>query len=406
MESTSPAPITSLPQPPKARPRSARRAFTILGAVFAALLAGVGVYLFLTRNQEETDDAQIEADVEPIAPRVSGAVLSVAARDNQRVAAGALLITIDPADYEAREKQAEADLALARAEADAAFAQVRIIEASAHGGLTAAEAALAGSTVGVGSAKASVEAARAAVARAQANAHKARLDLDRARQLFADRAVPQDRLEATQAAADASAAALAQAKAQFAAALDAQGQAVSRVAEAKGRLGIARPIDAEIAAARAQAAAAAARVSAAEAALALKKLDLGYTRVVAPIAGIVSKLHLQPGQLLAAGQPIAELVPTAIYVEANFKETQVGRMRPGQRASFEVDAFPGRSFAGKVQSLSGGTGARFSLLPPDNASGNFVKVVQRMPVRIEITDPPANLLLAAGLSADVTVYEN
>ncbi len=406
MDSTAPAQLAPVPDPPPPQARSPRRAFAILAAVLGVVLAVVGAYVYATRDQVDTDDAQIEADVVPVAPRVGGSVLSVAVHDNERVQAGQLLVTIDPADYEAREKQAEADLALAQAQAGAAAAQEQIVEASAHGGLTQAEAALSGSTVGVGSADAAIAAARAAVARAEAEWHKSQIDLKRTQQLFEDRAVPQDRLDSAQIASDAAGAALAQTKAQLAAALDARRQAQSRVVEAKGRLGIARPIDAQIDAAKAQAAAAQARVQAAQAALALAKLQLGYTRVVAPIAGIVSKVKLQPGQIVAPGQPIAELVPSAIYVEANFKETQIGGMRPGQRAEIHVDAFPGRSFEGKVQSLSGGTGARFSLLPPDNASGNFVKVVQRVPVRIQLTNPPDDIQLEAGLSVDVTVYEH
>lgn len=404
MESSAPATQVSPIAPVPAKPRSSSRTFGILGAVLAIALGGVGAYLFATRNEQSTDDAQIEADVVPVAPRVPGSVLRVDITDNQRVKAGQLLVEIDPADYEAREKQAEADLALATAQATAAVAQEQIVEASAHGGLTSAQAALSGSSVGVGSAAATAEAARAAVARAQADLHKTEIDLGRTQQLFNDRAVAQDRLDAAQAAHDSATAALAQAKAQLAAAMDARQAALTRVTEAQGRLAISKPIDAQIDGAKAQAAAAQARVAAAEAALTLAKLQLGYTKITAPTDGIASGVKLQPGQILAAGQPIAELVPNDIYVVANFKETQIGRMRPGQRAEIVVDAFSDRHLEGKVASLSGGTGARFSLLPPDNASGNFVKVVQRVPVRIRLVDPPKELPLAAGLSSDVTVF--
>jgi membrane fusion protein (multidrug efflux system) len=146
-----------------------------------------------------------------------------------------------------------------------------------------------------------------------------------------------------------------------------------------------------------------ARVDGARAALEQAKLQLSYTKVVAPADGVVSRLTVREGQLVAAAQPAAQLVPTRTYVVANFKDTQVGDMRPGQRADIEVDAFPGKKLEGRVESLSGGTGARFSLLPPDNASGNFVKVVERVPVRIAWTKPPT-LALRAGLSANVTVH--
>jgi membrane fusion protein, multidrug efflux system len=163
------------------------------------------------------------------------------------------------------------------------------------------------------------------------------------------------------------------------------------------------PVDTAIAVARANAALAHARVRSAEAQLALARMDYAHARVTAPADGAVSRLVARPGQLVAAAQPLAELVPLETYVVANFKETQIGRMHPGDRAAVTVDAYPGRTFEGRVASLSGGTGARFSLLPPDNASGNFVKVVQRVPVRIRWTKP-LRVRLRAGLSADVTVY--
>jgi membrane fusion protein (multidrug efflux system) len=137
--------------------------------------------------------------------------------------------------------------------------------------------------------------------------------------------------------------------------------------------------------------------------LTLAKLQLGYTRVLAPADGVASKLMVHDGQLVGIGQPVVELVPTATYVLANFKETQVGQMHPGQRAEIEIDAFPGRKFEGKVESLAGGTGAAFSLLPADNATGNFVKVVQRVPVRVSWVNLPGDISMRAGLSADVTV---
>ena len=404
MESSAPASVSSLPPAQAPARRSPRRAFTLLAIVLGVVVAGLGVYLFLTRNQESTDDAEIEADVVPIAPRVGGTILKVEVKDNQHVKAGELLVEIDPADYDAKEKQAEAELSLAQARAEGTQAQEKIVEASATGGFSSAEAALSGSSVGVFSADSQVEASQAALLRSQADQHKAELDLRRTKQLFADHAVAQDRMDNAQIAFESSSAQLAQARAQISSASEARHAAKARVAEAKGRLGMARPIEAQIQAARAQALAAGAQVKAAEAMLALAKLQLSYTRVIAPSDGIASKVRIQPGQLLSPGQPIVELVPEAVYLEANFKETQIGSMKPGQRVDISVDAFPGRTFHGTVESLSGGTGARFSLLPPDNASGNFVKVVQRVPVRIRFTEPPRESL-QAGLSADVTVYE-
>jgi len=175
------------------------------------------------------------------------------------------------------------------------------------------------------------------------------------------------------------------------------------VGEAKGRLAQSKPVSAQLAVAHAAAELARARVLGAAAQARLADLQLSYTRVTASEDGVVSKLGVHEGQIVQPGQPVIELVPAKSYVLANFKETQIGKMKPGQRVEITVDAFPGRKFEGKVESLSGGTGARFALLPPDNASGNFVKVVQRVPVRIAWEKPP-QVRLAAGLSADVTVY--
>jgi membrane fusion protein (multidrug efflux system) len=176
-----------------------------------------------------------------------------------------------------------------------------------------------------------------------------------------------------------------------------------RVDEARGRLDQSAPIAAQIGAARANADLAHAHVKVSQAALDLAKLQLSYTKVLAPEDGLATKLSVQPGQMIQVGQPMAELVPDRTYVVANFKETQIGRMHPGQTARIHIDAFPGSDIEARVESLSGGTGARFSLLPPDNASGNFVKVVQRVPVRLSWVKQPS-LPLRAGLSTEVTVY--
>jgi membrane fusion protein (multidrug efflux system) len=371
--------------------------------VFGVLLVGIGGYMLWTAGEEGTDDAQVAADLVPVGARVAGQVVKVHVQENQLVKKGDLLVELDPADYSARVKQADADLASQRAQATAADAQVAVIAAGSKGGLTSARAALAGSAVSVGSADAQLLAARAALQRAQADAHKAELDLARARELKAANAVPQERVDNAQAAADSARAALAQAKAGVAVAEEARRAAQERVGEARGRLSQSSPIEAQIVAARAQAELAHARVQSAEAQLELAKLQLGYTRVTAPADGVASKLSVHEGQLVAIGTPIIELVPTGTYVVANFKETQVGKMKPGQRADIKIDAYPGKKFHGKVESLSGGTGSSFALLPADNASGNFVKVVQRVPVRIAWSGAP-NLPLRAGLSVDVTVH--
>lgn len=383
--------------------KNKRRPFVIVGVVVAVMLVAIGAYLLATAGQEDTDDAAVAADMVPVGTRVAGQIVKVHVQENQLVHKGDVIAEIDPADYAARVKQAEAELASQQAQAAAADAQVAVTEAGSRGGLSSARAALAGSTVSVSSAEAQLAAAQASLLRAQADARKAELDLSRAKELKAANAVPQERVDNAQAANDAAVAALAQAKAQVAVAQEARKAAQEHVGEMRGRVNASSPVAAQIAAVRAQADLAHARVQAAEAQLELARLQLSYTAVKAPADGVASKLTVHEGQLVSVGSPVIELVPTETYVIANFKETQLGKMKAGQRVDIEVDAYPGKKFEGKVESLSGGTGSSFSLLPADNASGNFVKVVQRVPVRIAWTRAP-EMAMRAGLSVDVTVH--
>jgi membrane fusion protein (multidrug efflux system) len=400
VHATAPAVVATVPEAP---PKRKRRPFAILGVVALVVVAVIGGYRLLTAGHEDTDDAQIAADMVPVATRVAGAVAHVHIKENQLVKRGDLLIEIDPSDYDARVQQAEAELATAKAQAAGAEAQVEIVDATSKGGLVSARAALSGTTAGVQSATAQLAASRAALARSDADLKKAETDLDRARTLRQANAVPQQQLDNAQIAADAARAAKAQAVAQVSLAEEGRRSAESRVGEAQGRVSQSAPVAPQIAAARANADLSNARVRSAEAALALAKLQLGYTKIAAPADGYASKLTVHEGQLVTTGQPLIELVPTTTYVIANFKETQVGSMHVGQPAEIKVDALPGHTFEGKIESLSGGTGASFSLLPADNATGNFVKVVQRVPVRVAWVNPPGDVALRAGLSADVTV---
>jgi membrane fusion protein, multidrug efflux system len=372
--------------PARARPR---RRWLILGAVSLAVLLGIGGYAWVTHGKESTDDAQVEADVVPLSTRVAGQVKRVAAQDNAHVKKGDLVLELDDADYAARVQQAEAEVDTAAAQAAAADAQAQVTAAGARGGFTSAQAGVTGSS-------AQVATARAGLVRAQAEEHKAALELQRSKELRAANVVPQQKLDEDQAAYDVARAALAQAQAN----LDA---AQSRIGEARGRLSQSSPVEAAVAAAQANARLAHARQKSAEAALALARLQLSYTKLYAQEDGQVTRLTAREGQMVQPGQPLAELVPDHTYVVANFKETQIGEMKPGQRVEIEIDAFPGKKLEGKVESLAGGTGSRFSLLPPDNASGNFVKVVQRVPVRIAWVNVPEGVTLRPGLSADVTV---
>jgi membrane fusion protein (multidrug efflux system) len=399
-----PAPVpVAAPAPVSVKASRGKKPFLILAAVVAVALLAYGLYSLLTAGRESTDDAQVAADIVPVSARVGGLVAHVHIHENQSVHGGDLLIELDPADYQARVQQAEAELANAQAQAAAADAQVQIVEATSKGGLASARAALTGSAAGVGSAQAQLVVARAAATHADAELKKAEVDLQRARTLRQAGALPQDRLDSAQIGYDAASAAKAQADAQVLLAQDSQRGAQSRVGEARGRVDQSAPVAPQIASAQAGAALAAARVRSAQAALSLARLQLSYTRIAAPADGYASRLSVHEGQLVSMGQPLIELVPPNSYVVANFKETQIGKMRPGQPATIEVDGFPGRKLTGRVESLAGGTGASFSLLPPDNATGNFVKVVQRVPVRIAWDKLPDDLVLRPGLSADVTV---
>ncbi len=403
-EPNSPAAPAAEPQQlaPVAK-RNKAKPYLILGAIVAVGVAGYGAVSWISRGKESTDDAQVDADVVTVSARVAGTVLKVHVTDNQQVHKGDLLIEIDPADLTAKEKQAEAELAAARAQAAAADAQVRIVSATSKGGLSAAQAQLSGTATSVASAGAQIDVAKAALAQAQAEAARADTDMARAVALRKDEAVPQAQVDTARANADAAHAAVARANAQLVASEEFRRTAQTQIAEAKGRVEQSAPVDAQLAVAQANADLAHARADASEASLAEAKLQLSYTHIEAPADGLLSRLAVHEGQLVQAGQQVVGLVPDTTYVVANFKETQVGNMRAGQRAEISVDALPGRTFEGKVESTSPGTGARFSLLPADNASGNFVKVVQRLPVKIAWVNVPADVKLAAGLSVDVTV---
>lgn len=388
------------PVPKKSK---AMRAYLVLAGLSIVALAVYFIHGYITRNEVYTDDAQVDADVVPVATRVGGVVLKMNVQDNQKVAAGTVIAEIDPADYQAKVDAAQADLEAAQAQAEAADAQVDITTSASAGGLSSAKAMVRGTDASVKSAQAQVEAAAAAVARARAELTKAQSDYQRAKTLHDAGAISGQELDAATTARDSAAAALDAANANLAAAHDQQASAESRVAEARGQLEQSTPVNRKIAAAVAAAKLAHAHVSAAQAALDLAKLQLSYTKITAPTAGYVSKLAVHDGQMVQPGMTVLMVVPVESYVIANFKETQMGRIAPGDPVDITVDAIGG-TLHGKVASISPGTGARFSLMPPDNATGNFVKVVQRVPVKIA-WDPGQDLSkLHAGLSAEVKVH--
>ncbi len=402
-----PAPAEPVPSPRAAaaaqrKKGGARRGIFLL--VLLAVGAGVGHYAWTRRFLESTDDAQLDSDVVPVAARTGGAVVALHFTDNQPVKAGDLLVEIDPAPAKARLAQAEAELLAAKAAADAADATAALTESNARGGKKVAEASLQGATVSVVVTADTITEARAQAMAAKATRDKTKADLDRTKSLVESGSLPSSQLESSQAAYDSAEASLSQANARVATMQASTSQAQTKVTEASARLALADTIEAQIKESQAKAAMARARVGTAEATRDLASLELSYTRVLAPRGGIVSKRSVAPGQNIAPGQTVLMIVPTdALWVTANFKETQVGRMHVGQPVHVTIDSYGGRELHGVVESFSGATGARFALLPPDNATGNYTKVVQRVPVRVKLVDPPKDLLLLPGLSVELSV---
>ena len=386
-----------------ARRRRAKNAYLILAASAVAVAALWFVHRWWTHGKEDTDDAQVEADIVPIAPRVGGVIKTARVHDHQTVKAGELLFEIDPADLDVEVARCEAELQAAQAQQAAADAQVGVVQSSSTGGLSSARAALTGAGASVRSAEEAMRAAQAAVERAKADLSTAESDLKRQQDLFAQKAGTRHDVEHAQQARDVAKASLDAASAQLAMARDQHNLAQARVAEAEGRVTQSTPVDQAVAAAQAGSKLAAARVTAAQVALDKARLQRSYAAVAAPVSGMISKLGAHAGQHVMAGQPLLMLVPVDSYVIANFKEGQVGRMKAGDPVDIEVDAYPGQTFHGVVDTVSPATGARFSMIPPDNATGNFVKVVQRVPVKITWSPTPS-AAMRPGLSAEVTVH--
>ena len=397
-----------------------QRRVGLIAGVVLLLVAGAIVWFWATSGRESTDDAQVDARVTQIASRVAGTVAKVAIDDNQLVEAGTVLIELDPRDYQVAVEKARAELADAEATALAAQSNVAITSTTAASNVTTARGGIAQAQSGVTAAEKEVEAARARLVTAQArlreaeaNAAKAARDVERFRGLLAKDEISQQQFDTTAAAAEALKAGVDSARSQIAEAEAGIRVAESKLAQARAgeqqahaELDTAQTAPSQIAATRARASSAEARVMQARANLAQADLHLQYTTVKAPARGIVSKKGVNTGQVIQAGQPLLALVQIDdVWVTANFKETQLKDMRPGQRATIDVDAFGGREFKGKVDSVAGATGSRFSLLPPENATGNFVKVVQRVPVKIVLEpgqDPEHRL--RPGMSVTPTVY--
>jgi len=383
-----PLPVHGLRSALRRRP-AARGA---LVALLLAALAAAGLFLYLhLAGRESTDDAQLEGNIVPVAARVGGAVVAVRVVDNQQVEAGTTLVELDPADYKVAVARAEAELADAEAAARAAARNVPVVSGSTEGDAAAARALVV-------AARQDADAQAARKREAEATFARAASDLERAARLVKKDEISRQQYDAAVAAEAAARAAVDAARAAVAASAERVRQAEARERVADAERGQVDVVDA-------RAAAALALVGQKRAALEQAKLNLSYATIKAAVGGVVSKKSVQPGQVVAPGQPLLALVPLDdVWVVANFKENQLRRMRPGQRASVHVDAY-GRDYEGRVESVGGATAAKFSLLPPENATGNFVKVVQRVPVKI-VLDPgqDAERRLRPGLSVVPTVF--
>jgi len=360
------------------------------GLIISGLVLLVAIF-FLWRylaSYESTDDAEIDGHVNSVSARVSGHVLKLNVQDNQYVEKGTVLVEIDPADYEVAVAQARAEYADAQAQADAAGINVPITNVSTSSQVSGAQAGVSSAQAGIAAARQQLEAAKSQVVEAEANNTKAQNDLLRYKQLIDKQEISQQQYDQAIASAQAAAATVQAARSSadaFAAQIE---QAQSKLQQAGAELRTADTAPQTMRATRARALSARALADQKKAQLDQAELNLQYTKVIAPVSGAVSNRTVEVGQNVQPGQEMMKVIPLDegdLWVTADFKETQLAKMKPGLPAAIAVDA-TGKTYKGHVDSIAGASGARFSLLPPENATGNYVKVVQRIPVKI-VFDP-------------------
>jgi membrane fusion protein (multidrug efflux system) len=372
-------------------------------AALVVVVAGFFLWRYLS-SYESTDDAQVDVHLYPVSSRISGYVIKVNVGDNEYIQKGAVLVEIDPRDYEVAVAQARANLANAEATAQSLNITVPITSVSTSSQLTFTASDVENATAGVNAAEKQLVAAHAQVEQAEANDVKAQDDLHRYKLLVDKKEVADQIYDQALAAAKASTATVAAARANEAAAQAAVKQAHSRLAESEANHRSAETGPQQVSSTRARARAALADVDQKRATLEQAELNLQYTKIIAPVSGEVNKtvvvgLNVQPGQQLLTVVPLDE-----VWITANFKETQLRHMKVGQKATVHVDS-SGRTFKGHVDSIAGATGPLFSLLPPENATGNYVKIVQRIPVKI-VLEPGENRerQLRPGMNVVPSVY--
>lgn len=392
------------PAEPQKKPANPRKRL-LLGAIAATIVLGALAYWYHGTFFEDTDDAQIDGYISTISPRVAGTVIAVHVDDNQKVVSGQALVDLDPADLRIARDQARAALAQAEAQLRAEQSNAEVTQTSNQTLVSTSASDIASVQAGVAEARQAVAQANAQLKQAEADARLARLEQERAEQLFASGAVARAELDnrsAARAAADAK--------------LDAAEQSVGRAERmvdeqlAKARAASDRFREAKentpdvLDAKRATVELRKASVDAARASLEQAELNLSYASIASPVSGVVGKRSVNVGDRVTPGQALLGITQTEkLWVTANFRETQIRNLRVGQRATIHVDAL-GRDFEGHVASFAAATGARYSVLPPENASGNYVKVVQRLPVRVQLEPKQAGLeLLRPGMSVEPKV---
>ena len=371
---------------PEAKPNSNRKFIVI--AVVLLLVIGAGFWYWRSTFSEDTDDAQVDGDIYQVSSRVAGQVLNVYVQDNKPVNKGDLLLEIDPKDSQVALEQAQAALANAQAAYTQANVNVPITSVSTSTQTSNAGTDVRGSQSAVDMAQKQAAAAAARVEEAKANAIKAIKDVERYKPLVEKDVISRQQYDGAVAAADSASASVLESESQLVAQQSAITQAQQKLESSRNAAAEARKNGPQqVAVQRARAAAAMAQVKQAQAQVDQALLNLSYTRVLAPSSGIVNKKNVDVGANLSVGQSLLNIVPLDnLWVTANFKETQLKQMCPGEDVDLKVDALGGRKFSGHITQIGGATGSRLSLFPPENATGNYVKVVQRIPVRIDFTD--------------------
>jgi membrane fusion protein (multidrug efflux system) len=363
------------------------RKFIVI-AVIILLVIGAGIFYWRSTFSEDTDDAQVDGDLYQVSSRVTGQVIKVYVEDNQEIKVGDPIAEIDPRDYQVALEQAQANLSSSQAAAIQATVNVPIIGVNVNTSVSTTGSDVTGSSAAVEQARKQAQAAEARVVAAKATALKSHLDVERYTPLVEKDVISKQQFDAAVATDASNQASVLEAEATVIGDQAAVSQAIQKLAQS--RFQAAQSIKTgpdQVRVQQAKANSALADVKQAQAKVDQALLNLSYTHITAPTTGIVNKKNVQVGVNLSIGQDVLTIIPlTNLWVTANFKETQLSRMKPGQPVTLKVDALGGRKFHGKVTQIGGATGSRLSLFPPENATGNYVKVVQRIPVRIDFTN--------------------